>query len=309
MTPGADEPLVSVIVPVHDNATTLGSLTEQVVSVLRSAGHSYELLLIDDASTDSSWDVIVGLAQADPAVRGLRLAHNVGGGTVRIAGCAAARGTYICTIDADLDYRPADLLGIIDLLLAGNEVVSGVRVDHGGRPVSRQVGSRLLRRLVARTWSFVPRDLGCGLQGWTRELVTLSLPFAPTHRDFLWAVPLFGPARTYAELEITDHGDSRSSYPLLAQAVRITLMALLIWQGLATALLVTGVAVIAAGAMGTVGFGAWWLLGGPLWPTVSTLVMAAGVGLPLVLAGLVQARVDRMTAAATPPYVLRATTS
>lgn len=217
---------VSVVVPVFDNSTTLGTLVERVCEVMGRPGRTFEVILVDDGSTDDSWKLIEAAARADDRVGGIRLVSNVGGGTARAAGCSVASGRFICTIDADLDYDPIDLLRVVSLLELGNDFVSGVRVDPAGRPPLRWLGSQIMRRLVSGTWSFVPRDLGCGLQGWTGELAGGALEAITTHRDFAWAVPLFAPVRNYAEVELYGHvAGRRSSYGYLRQVGRILSLA------------------------------------------------------------------------------------
>jgi GT2 family glycosyltransferase len=213
---------VTVVVPVWNNAATLVELTEGLLSELSSSGRSHEVVLVDDASDDDSWERIVELSSSYNAVRGVGLAGNVGAGTARAAGCSVARGRWICMIDGDLDYDPHDVLAVIDLLAEGNDFVSGVRVDDQGRPVLRRAGSWVLHRTVRRVWSFSPNDIGCGVQGWTSELARRGLPHLSTHRDMAWAVPLLRPVRRYAEVPVRERSAGRpSSYGNLRLARRL----------------------------------------------------------------------------------------
>lgn len=203
---------VSVIVPVHDNATTLTMVIERIVDAFAPTACTFEIVAVDDRSGDDSWTILEALAKADRRVRAIRLASNGGAGTAKGAGCAVARGRFICTIDADLDYEPADILAVVTELRRGHDLVGGVRVVEGARPISRDIGTKLMRWMVSRLWSFTPTDLGCGIHGWTAEVAASGLPHLGTQRDFAWAVPLFMTVDSYCEVEVGYSDVSPSSY-------------------------------------------------------------------------------------------------
>lgn len=220
-----DAPEVSVVIPVYNNAPTLGTVVEQVIEHMTANGRSVEVVLVDDCSSDGSWASIETLAESDARVRGIRLASNGGSGTAKGAGCSVTRGPFICTVDADMDYDPCDLVRILEELEAGHDFVSGVRVDSSGRPPTRRLGSWVMRMLVSRVWSFVPRDIGCGVQGWTSEIAAMGLPQLETHRDFAWAVPLLQPVESYSEIELRTRESGLSSYGFVRQAARVAALA------------------------------------------------------------------------------------
>lgn len=219
MTPGstgsvgraADQPTVSVIVPVYCNADTLGELVERTLHALVPTYEEVDITLVDDCSLDDSWDVICQLAGLDRRVRGIRLESNVGNLTARAAGCADAGGEVVCTLDADLENAPEDLVALVQKVVAGHDLVSAVRVDQRGRPFGLRMASRATRRLVANRWNFAPRDFGCGLKAWRAELGKTANGYLATDRDVRWAVRLFDQARSYAEVEVQRRDRGRRS--------------------------------------------------------------------------------------------------
>jgi len=113
--------LVSVVVPAFREAGNLTPLHEELVRAL--AGERWELILVDDGSTDGTWDVIESLAQADPRVRGVRLSRNFGHQPALLAGLAAAQGQAVISMDADLQHPPALLPELLARWRAGAQIV------------------------------------------------------------------------------------------------------------------------------------------------------------------------------------------
>jgi undecaprenyl-phosphate 4-deoxy-4-formamido-L-arabinose transferase len=133
---------LSVVVPVYNAAGTLEALRSRVASAL--ADHDYELVLVNDGSSDSSWDAILTVAAADPRVRGIDLARNYGQHNALLAGIRAARGATIVTIDDDLQNPPEEIPKLLAKLAEGYDVVYGSETDtqHG---LARALGTRLTK--------------------------------------------------------------------------------------------------------------------------------------------------------------------
>ncbi|MBU6215076.1 MAG: glycosyltransferase [Acidobacteria bacterium] len=132
---------LSVIIPVYGNGTTIRELRDRLDDVLRSLPvDDHELIFVDDASPDDSWEVIEALADMDPSVVGLRLDANVGQPTVYCAGIDAASGDVLATIDADLEHPPEALGQLVDGLGRGHDLVVARRVGRTTPPL-RRLGS------------------------------------------------------------------------------------------------------------------------------------------------------------------------
>ena len=156
MVHGEGRPTVSVVVPVHNERETLAELYERLTDALRSEGRAYELLFVDDGSTDGSTEVLRDLAHGDPAVRVVVLARRFGQLAATLCGLARARGGSVVTIDADLQHPPEAAPRLVAALADGYDVVVAVREGVGRPGTVSRAGRWLLR------WLFgvkVPRDL------------------------------------------------------------------------------------------------------------------------------------------------------
>lgn len=292
---GADAlPDVSVVVPVYNNATTLRELVARVVATMESDGRTFELLLYDDASRDESWQVITELAAADARVSGTRLRRNVGQITIYAGACFDARSDVVCIIDADLETRPEDIPALLALIDDGFEFASGVRVWGAPKAAPRRLSTSLLRWMLAGTMRHQPRDYGCGLKAWRRELGVEVGSIPASDRGLPWTVAMVQLARTYAEVEVqaTPHAQ-RSSYGVVAKTAQAVELSLALWARVPIRLIVFGVGVLAATFTAALGFGAWWLFGGgPWWPAVAVAQAGLTIGSATIIGGLVMSRLE-----------------
>lgn len=117
---------ISVIVPVYNSSATLNELVDRVDRVLRALSFGYEVILVNDCSKDTSWEVIQRLAEARRQVRGINLMRNFGQHNAVLCGIRAARGTIIVTIDDDLQHPPEEIPKLLEQIEAGSDVVYGV---------------------------------------------------------------------------------------------------------------------------------------------------------------------------------------
>ena len=147
---------VSVVVPVHNERESLARLHERLTDTLRREGRAYELLFVDDGSTDGSTEVLRELAHGDPAVRVVVLARRFGQLAATLCGLARARGESVVTMDADLQHPPEAAPRLVAALAGGYDVVVALREGVGRPGIVPRAGRWLLR------WLFgvkVPKDL------------------------------------------------------------------------------------------------------------------------------------------------------
>ena len=177
---------LSVVVPAHDEAASLARLLDEVRAALEPSGLGWELIVVDDGSTDESPALLARLAADEPRLRPLRLARRSGQTAALRAGFEAARGTLVATLDADLQCAPADLpvlLGALD----GAGLACGVRAARCD-PTTRKLASALAN--AARRLLLAPRlrDLACPLRVFRaealRRVVARGLVFEGAHRWF-----------------------------------------------------------------------------------------------------------------------------
>jgi dolichol-phosphate mannosyltransferase len=176
------EPAVSVVVPAFDEAENIPGLLAELALPLDSLGRPYEIVLVDDGSTDGTPEVLAGIAARYPALRVVRFRKRAGQSAALLAGFDAARGAVVVTLDADLQNNPADIPELVRRL-PGHDAVLGVRVrrrDSALRRVSSRVANGV-RRAATRDGL---ADVGCSLKAFRRECL-LDLPrFDGVHRFF-----------------------------------------------------------------------------------------------------------------------------
>jgi len=157
-------PALSLIVPLKDEASNVVAVVEEVARVLRPACPAYELILIDDGSSDGTWDHVRRLHAADPDhVVALRFARNFGQSAAFTAGFAAARAPLVATMDGDLQNDPADLPALM-ALAATHDIVCGWRKRRQDDVLTRKVPSVIANRLLAIVTGVRLHDNGCSLK-------------------------------------------------------------------------------------------------------------------------------------------------
>jgi dolichol-phosphate mannosyltransferase len=173
-------PEISVVAPLWNEELNVQPLAEQVFAAFRHEPRPIELLLVDDASTDSTWDRILDAQRADARVRAIRHTRNSGQSAALWTGFSVSRGGIIATLDGDLQNDPADLPRLL-AALASSDLVCGVRIkrmDNAMRRISSKV-ARQARKLVLGV-DF--RDSGCNLRVFKRSLLQTLFPFDGLHR-------------------------------------------------------------------------------------------------------------------------------
>jgi polyisoprenyl-phosphate glycosyltransferase len=138
-----DWTLLSVVVPAYREAANLEHLHQELVRSLAPLKRDWELILVDDGSTDRTWECIVGLQERDSRVRGLRLSRNFGHQYALLAGLSEARGAAVITMDADLQHPPSVLPSLVWEWMRGSKIVHTVRRDSPGVSWSKRFTSKM----------------------------------------------------------------------------------------------------------------------------------------------------------------------
>ena len=187
-----EAPHISAVVPAYNEAESLPGLIDELARVLVATGLSYEIVLVDDGSTDGSGEWIANAARSRPHVRAVLLERNSGQSAALGAGLRHSRGHVLVTLDADGQNDPADIPRLLDALRDA-DVASGVRTrraDTWIRRVSSKIANAVRRMALGDTIT----DIGCSLKAYRREAVE-GVPFFVGAHRFLPALCQFRGAR------------------------------------------------------------------------------------------------------------------
>ncbi len=174
-------PRLSVVVPVFNEESSLEELATEIATVLDGAAIPFEVVFVDDGSTDKSWDVMCGIHGKDPRFGTVRFRRNYGKSAALAVGFRAARGLYVATVDADLQDNPAELPAMVALLDSGNDLVSGWKKKRND-PISKVIPSRFFNFVTRRISGIRLHDFNCGLKMYRAEVVKNVRVYGELHR-------------------------------------------------------------------------------------------------------------------------------
>jgi glycosyltransferase involved in cell wall biosynthesis len=172
---------LSIVVPLYNERESLAELHERIVEAVRAVCAEYEIVFVDDGSTDGSAGVLAELAARDTNVRVIGFAANRGKAAALQAGFDAVTGDTVVTMDADLQDDPAEIPALLAALDSGYDMVSGWKKDRHD-PISKTIPSRVFN-FVVRFFSGLPlHDFNCGLKAYRAEVVRSLRIYGELHR-------------------------------------------------------------------------------------------------------------------------------
>lgn len=173
---------ISVIVPLLNEEESLRELHDWIVSVMEANGFSYELLLIDDGSTDNSWQVIESLSSANPHVKGIRFVRNYGKTAALQTGFEACSGEVVITMDADLQDSPDEIPALYEMISSGRyDLVSGWKKKRYD-PLSKTIPTKLYNGVTRSISGIKLHDFNCGLKAYRQRVVKNITIYGEMHR-------------------------------------------------------------------------------------------------------------------------------
>lgn len=174
---------ISVVIPLLNEEESLKELHDWIVSVMQSNSFSYEILFIDDGSTDTSWKVISQLSQANSSVKGIRFLKNFGKSQALHAGFAKAKGDVVITMDADLQDNPEEIPELYQMITKQNfDLVSGWKKKRYDSVISKNLPSKLFNWAARRTSGVKLHDFNCGLKAYSNNVVKHIDVYGEMHR-------------------------------------------------------------------------------------------------------------------------------
>ncbi len=182
---------LSLVIPVYNEEESLPLLFDTIHKALDSIPRTWEVILVDDGSSDKSLNVLKTLAEKDPEhIRIVAFRRNFGQTAAMAAGIDHAKGEIIVLLDADLQNDPADIPMMLEKLDEGYDVVSGWRKDRKDTYLTRTLPSNLANGLISRTTGVELHDYGCTLKAYRREVITGFKLYGEMHRF----IPVFAHA-------------------------------------------------------------------------------------------------------------------
>ena len=185
---------LSVVVPLYNEEESLPHLVNQLISALRPAGETFELVLVDDGSSDRTAEVLAQVSSDVPEVVAVLLRKNYGQTAAMAAGFDVAGGEVIVSLDGDLQNDPADIPMLLAKLREGYDLVSGWRHQRQDAALQRKLPSRMANRLIGRVTGVRLHDYGCSLKAYRREVLADMRLYGELHR-FLPALAFIEGAR------------------------------------------------------------------------------------------------------------------
>jgi glycosyltransferase involved in cell wall biosynthesis len=174
---------LSIVIPLKDEEESLPELTEWIRRVCEEHRYTYEVVLIDDGSTDRSWEVIEELRRANPAIKGIKFQRNYGKSAALNEGFKAAQGDVIITMDADLQDSPDEIPELRRMIVEDRfDLVSGWKRKRYDNTLTKNIPSRFFNAVTRRVSKIQLHDFNCGLKAYRRKVVKSIEVYGEMHR-------------------------------------------------------------------------------------------------------------------------------
>src|SRR5688572_8055283 len=192
--------MISVVIPIHNEEPALLPLYDRLTRVLEALQRSYEVIFVDDASTDRSFELLANLAETDPRLKVIRLRRNFGQTAALAAGFDEAQGEIIISLDGDLQHEPEDIPALLAKIDEGYDIASGWRKTRLDNAITRKIPSRIANWLMSKASGVNLRDFGTTFKAYRAEVLKDINLYGELHR-FIPALASFYGARV-AEVPI-----------------------------------------------------------------------------------------------------------
>ena len=173
---------LSIVIPVYNEEDSIEPLYSGLKEVLEGLDRSYEIVVVDDGSSDGSFNILKELHLRDPLVKVIRLRRNFGQAAAFAAGFDRAVGEIIVSMDADLQFDPADISKLLDKISEGYDIVSGWRSDRQETYLTRRLPSMAANWLISRITGVELHDHGCSLKAYRSEVIRNVRLYGELHR-------------------------------------------------------------------------------------------------------------------------------
>ena len=174
---------ISVIVPLYNETESLPELAAWIRRVMEANGFTYEILMVDDGSTDGSWNTVLSLSKENPAIHGISFRRNYGKSAALYEGFAAVEGDVVITMDADLQDSPDEIPELYRMIKEGGyDVVSGWKQHRQDNKLTKNLPSKLYNWTARKVTGIKLHDMNCGLKAYKKEVVKSIEVYGEMHR-------------------------------------------------------------------------------------------------------------------------------
>ncbi|MBE7630228.1 glycosyltransferase family 2 protein [Tenacibaculum piscium] len=174
---------ISVVIPLLNEEESLLELHNWIAKIMQSNAYLYEIIFIDDGSSDTSWQVIEQLSEENSAVKGIRFQKNYGKSQALDAGFGLAKGNVVITMDADLQDSPDEIPGLYEMITSQNfDLVSGWKKKRYDNVLTKNIPSKLFNWAARKTSGLQLNDFNCGLKAYKNEVIKTVKVSGEMHR-------------------------------------------------------------------------------------------------------------------------------
>jgi len=213
---------LSIVIPVFNETENIKPLIIKLNEVLDKTGKNYEIIMVDDGSTDNSFEVMSELCEIYKTLRIIRFRRNFGQTAAFSAGFDLARGDIVVTLDADLQNDPADIPKLLRELDNGYDIVSGWRKKRFDNFLTRQLPSRIANYIISKSTGVALHDYGCSLKAYRSEVIKNIKLYGEMHRFIPAVASWMGIQVSEVEVNHAPRVSGKSSYGLM-RTVRVIL--------------------------------------------------------------------------------------
>src|SRR5450755_3115309 len=186
--------MLSIVIPIHNEEHSLLPLYDRLTAVLEPLRQSYEILFVDDASTDRSFELLANLVETDGHLKVIRLRRNFGQSAALSAGFHEAKGDIVIAMDGDLQHAPEDIPALLKPIDEGYDIASGWRHERADHALTRRLPSRIANWMMAKASGMALRDFGTTFKAYRAEVLEDVHLYGELHR-FIPALASFYGAR------------------------------------------------------------------------------------------------------------------
>src|SRR5476649_658698 len=206
--------MLSIVIPIHNEEPSILPLYDRLTAVLEQLQRPYEILFVDDASTDRSFELLANLVETDGHLKVIRLRRNFGQTAALSAGFHEARGDVVIAMDGDLQHAPEDIPALLAKINEGYDIASGWRNERVDNPITRKIPSRIANWLMSKASGVELRDFGTTFKAYRAEVLKEVHLYGELHRFIPALASFYGARLCEVPIQNTPRASGESHYGL-----------------------------------------------------------------------------------------------